>query len=180
MLTLESKELEEYFNKGFYLFPCHYITKKGICSCHKGAECGQPGKHPMISGWKNRATNDFDEFSSFGFEKFNLGLPTGKLNNLEVIDVDKKNNGFRSLKKVMKDNNLYTPLAIQTGGDGIHLYYQYSDKGLKNVTDLLPGIDIRTEGGYVIAPGSNHLSGSTYKVIENFSLDKITGEGYAN
>lgn len=180
MLTLQSNELKEYFNKGFYLFPCHYIKEEGICSCHKGAECGQPGKHPMILGWKNRATNDFEEFSSFGFEKFNLGLPTGELNNLEVIDVDKKSDGFMSLKNAMLNYDLYTPMAIRTGGDGLHLYYQYSDKGLKNIVDLLPGIDVRTDGGYVIAPGSNHISGKTYQVIENFSLDQVTGESHEN
>ena len=186
MLTLKSNELKTILDMGYKVFPVHYAVKnnqeKLICSCNDGITCKEnnKGKHPMINNFSKEATNDYGEFCDFGFEKFNLGLPTGKVNDIEVIDVDKDHGGFESLKKIMKKFDLHTPLAVKTGGGGLHLYYQYSDKNLKNYVGILPGIDIRTDGAYVLAPGSIHRSGNYYEVLEKFNIDEYIGRQNEN
>jgi Primase C terminal 1 (PriCT-1)./Bifunctional DNA primase/polymerase, N-terminal. len=49
-----------------------------------------------------------------------------------------------------------------TGRGGYHIYYR-SDEKIKNTTNLYPGIDIRGEGGYVVAPPSIHQNGNYYQ-----------------
>src|SRR5690606_29130271 len=51
-----------------------------------------------------------------------------------------------------------------TGSGGRHLFYRRPDDGAryKTTTSVLPGVDSRADGGYVIAPPSRHASGRTY------------------
>src|SRR5262249_23231989 len=53
-----------------------------------------------------------------------------------------------------------TPRVL-TGGGGVHLYFAV-DQPLGNRTGLAPGIDLRGDGGFVVAPPSLHASGRRY------------------
>lgn len=59
------------------------------------------------------------------------------------------------------------PAAVAITGHGFHLYYRWPGgilNGLRtSLTNLLPGIDVRGEGGYVVAPPSIHESGAAYQ-----------------
>jgi len=50
-----------------------------------------------------------------------------------------------------------------TGSGGFHLFFQYPNEEMRNLINLLPGIDIRAEGGYIVAPPSLHVSGKSYE-----------------
>lgn len=89
------------------------------------------------------------------FPLANIGIVTGKISNLLVIDVEK---GGDISKFPITD-------TIQTGGGGYHLYYKYCE-GVENKTRIYPLTDIRGEGGYVVAPPSTHASGNKYKVVK--------------
>ena len=86
----------------------------------------------------------------------NIGVVTGSISKLIVVDVDPRHGGTNEL---FKDYN--TPCS-QTGGGGWH-YYFTSDTFITNRAGVTPGIDIRGEGGYVIAPPSHHSSGGSYQ-----------------
>lgn len=50
---------------------------------------------------------------------------------------------------------------VRTGGGGTHYFFSVP-AGCKNRVRVLPGIDVRAAGGYVIAPPSRHVSGACY------------------
>jgi hypothetical protein len=79
----------------------------------------------------------------------NIGIVTGEASGLMVVDIDPRNGGLETVK------GLPAPLAqtaqVLTQGGGFHLYYQYQGKTKGRMGD---GIDIKTDGGYVVAPPS--------------------------
>ncbi|MBI3888091.1 bifunctional DNA primase/polymerase, partial [Candidatus Microgenomates bacterium] len=91
------------------------------------------------------------------FPTANVGIVTGELSGVTVIDVDVKNGGLETLKSL----HLPPTLLVKTGGGGWHYYYKYSPN-LKTGTEFYKGIDIRSTGGYVVAPPSIHESGQSY------------------
>lgn len=88
----------------------------------------------------------------------NIGIVTGPISNLTVVDIDPRHGGSN---EQFKDSQ--TP-CVHTGGEGWH-YYFTSDLAIKNKAGILPGIDVRGEGGYVIAPPSVHPTGKAYEWI---------------
>jgi hypothetical protein len=95
----------------------------------------------------------------------NIGIATGNISGILVVDVDVKNNGFESLAGLSKHygNSIADTLTAETGGGGLHLIYKYPEQTVKNSVGVLaPGIDIRSCGGYIVAPPSIHMSGKTY------------------
>lgn len=81
-----------------------------------------------------------------------------------VIDVDVKGgvNGNESLKQL---TGLPPTLTARTPSGGLHLYYLYPSGGLRCRVAVLPGIDVRADGGYVVAPGSI-IGGVLYEWID--------------
>ena len=93
-----------------------------------------------------------------------MGLATGSLYNLIVLDVDMKSGGLESLQLLeAKHGPLAAHRQVTSGGGGKHFYFQAPKIPLKNKVGILPGIDIRGEGGYIVAPPSLHASGNRYK-----------------
>ena len=87
----------------------------------------------------------------------NIGVITGQISNLTVIDVDVKSGGLETLKTL----RLPMTLLVKTGGGGWHFYYKYTPL-LKTGAGIFKGIDIRNDGGYVVAPPSIHENGQSY------------------
>lgn len=98
----------------------------------------------------------------------NIGVCTGRVSNLAVIDIDGEV-GSQSASTL----NLPTTLTVISGrlplGSSKHLYYQFAD-GIRNDQDAKLGedVDIRGEGGYVVAPCSVHESGNYYTFVGGF------------
>lgn len=87
----------------------------------------------------------------------NVGIATGALSGLVVLDVDPRNNGDVSL--------LDLPHTIQglTGGGGAHYLFAHPGGIVPCSTGVLgPGLDIKADGGYVVAPPSVHPNGKAY------------------
>ena len=79
----------------------------------------------------------------------NIGIATGHL--VDVIDID----GAVGVQSWARTTDMPDTIGAvsTTRPGGIHLYLKAS--GLKNGAKLLPGIDVRGEGGYVVAPPSH-------------------------
>lgn len=130
-------------------------------------------KKPLIS-WaeyqKRQATDDEIKKWWTDFPKANIGIVTGKISNLAVVDIDNEE-GKEAIQQYIPDS-LVMPVAITAGG-GQHLYFRMPpDVDLKNNSRLVPGCDLRAEGGYVIAPPSKITKGA-YRWLEGCKPGKL-------
>jgi|MDSW01.2.fsa_nt_gb hypothetical protein len=119
-------------------------------------------KRPLISGWQERATSDPDGIRELftPFPNAMIGLPTGPINKITVVDLDKKNevDGFKTVMSL--GIRMPTSAIAFTPSGGFHLYYStQSDEYPCSAGKIGPGVDIRGVGGYVIAPGSISSTG---------------------
>ena len=104
----------------------------------------------------------------------NIGVATGKVSNLTVIDVDPRHGGLESLRQFEDENGPLPDVpAVRTGGGGLHFYFKYLP-GLGNKTALLPGLDVKSDGGYVVYPGSTHESGRRYRWLHGRTPRKVS------
>lgn len=92
-----------------------------------------------------------------------VGVVTGVVSGLAVLDIDPRHGGTESLAELERDHGAlpHTVEAI-TGGGGRHVYFASPGRALKNRSGLAPGIDLRAESGLVVAPPSLHASGRRY------------------
>lgn len=166
------KQAFYYFDKGFSVIPL-YSSIDGKCTC-KNKKCVTPGKHPRVR-WQDfteeRPTKDMLESWFTTWPDSNIGIITGEISGIAVIDVDGEK-GVQSLKK----NNIYEKLPktpiVKTGGAGFHCYLK-NFPGLRTYAGILDKVDIRAEGGMVVAPPSIHLSGNQYEWIKGQTLDDL-------
>jgi hypothetical protein len=95
----------------------------------------------------------------------NVAIRTGAVSGLVVIDIDPPHGGDHSLASLgARHGPLPTALTVRTGSGGTHIYLAHPGVQIRNTagTRLGTGIDVRGDGGYVIAPPSRHPSGATY------------------
>jgi putative DNA primase/helicase len=146
---------------GARYIPLHSIVG-GRCTCGE-EECASPGKHPLWSGWQSKATADTNLVALWNGS--NVGLVTGKASNLVVVDIDPRHDGHHSLARFEADHEqLPRTFTVRTGGGGVHLYFRHPGSQVSNKSNLFPGVDVRGDGGFVVAPGSTHQSGGTYEI----------------
>lgn len=158
----------EYARRGLAVFPVHTVID-GKCSCEK--DCHSPGKHPLtIKGFRNATTDESTIQNWWGrWPDANIGIATGRESGVIVLDIDKEKGGFESLKVLKgKYGKLFQKVKVKTGGGGAHIYYKYPvghDDIIRNASGLskLGGIDVRADGGYAVAPPSQHISGLCYE-----------------
>lgn len=104
-----------------------------------------------------------DELRSW-FERdngFNVAVVTGQVSNLCVLDVDEWTPEWVAL--VLRKGPLPDTFAVSTG-KGDHFYF--SGTGPSRV-GVVPGVDVRGDGGYVVAPPSRHANGKVYEVSDD-------------
>jgi hypothetical protein len=160
-----------YISRGLPVFPVWPVLsfERGVtCGCGKGTRCAQPGKHPLgtlaPNGYKDATTDEStvrDWWS--GWPDANVAVATG---SVIVIDIDPRHGGHAALIDVEnKHGKLPQSWRVKTGGGGQHIYFT-APPGvmIKNNTGFLGnGIDVRGQGGYVLAPPSGHASGGRYE-----------------
>ena len=111
-------------------------------------------------GFKDATTSKKAIKKAWGTADFNIGLATGEINDLVVVDVDNE----QIWAKFWPTQGALPQGPKVTTGKGHHLYFSYP-KGRQIGNCLKPdyGFDIRANGGYVVAPPSIHHSGKVYK-----------------
>jgi len=98
---------------------------------------------------------------------YNIGIITGKLSNLFVVDLDKSKDKYREENAIIHfGDNINTPIT-ETPSGGNHLYYNY-EPGITIGENILPAIDFRGEGGYIVSPPSMNNNGGCYKWLQSF------------
>jgi putative DNA primase/helicase len=147
----------KYAQSGIPVFPCNLSNKK-----------------PMTDNGFKDATTDTEAIEDWGdnWSKSLIGIPTGKISGLFVIDIDVKKsvNGFETLAALEEQyGKLPATRTVRTPSGGMHLYFVMpgTDQPLSNSTGKLgPGIDTRGQGGYIIAPPSVNSSGKSYQYVD--------------
>lgn len=126
------------------------------------------GKRPLFSWkkWQSEcASNGLVSVWSKKYPNANIGIVTGEISNITVIDFDSE----EAWEKAKKKGFPKTPL-VKTGR-GFHAYCKF-DNRVRNFQGKngLSNIDIKSEGGYIVAPPSVHESGIRYAWIKGRSI----------
>ena len=93
-----------------------------------------------------------------------MAIRTGAPSDLVVVDIDPRHGGIDSLRALIaRHGALPAGLRCRTGSGGWHLYFAHPGGTVRNSAGRLgPGLDVRGDGGYVVAPPSLHPSGTRY------------------
>ncbi len=101
----------------------------------------------------------------------NIGIITGKLSNLAVIDVDTEE-GKEEISRLIPDSYEF-PIS-ETPDGGQHYYFRYpKEMEIRNNVRKVPGCDLRAEGGYVVAPPSKGENGKCYQWHHLLDISKV-------
>lgn len=124
------------------------------------------GKRPVVrwAEYQHRCPPQAEVRRWFhGREDVNIGIVTGRCSGLVVVDVDPDHGGDTSLARIEASRGaLPGTVSAVTGGGGRHIYFRHPGGIVRNAVAILPGIDVRGDGGYVVAPPSMHASGRRY------------------
>ena len=142
----------EYASKGLAVFP---VKSKD--------------KTPLTKNGVKNATTNFDQIEKWWTKhpNANIGIACGQVSDgLVVIDLDEKANGVSGLDSIneweREHGEFPETVRALTGGGGVHLFYRINGTA-GNRVNILDGVDIRSDNGYIVAPPSIHKSGNRYE-----------------
>jgi predicted P-loop ATPase len=174
-----------YAARGLAVFPCWELTPDGMdCACPRthpsrdgAGHCGSPGKHPRTPNGVKDATSDPAILTRWWTQwpRAHIAIAAGA-SGLLIVDVDPRNGGDASLAELEATHGRLpdTPRQL-TGGGGVHLVFERPNRphvrGPRH--GLGRGVDVKADGGYIIAAPSGHLSGRTYVWEIGASLDDL-------
>lgn len=173
-----------YARAGVAVIPLHHVGDDGACSCREWAEHRNPdhgpggkqtGKHPVQKRWAaGEALTVPDVWAVWEeWPRANIGLRTGPVSGFWVLDVDPVAGGDASLTKLVGEVGGLSTYTVRTGSGGLHFYFAMPAFPVRNSAnrELLrrfgPGLDVRGDGGQVVAPPSVSGRGS-YLVAHGF------------
>lgn len=129
------------------------------------------GKTPLIKGWPQRATTDAATIVGWWGDEYsgaNIGIATGAGSGITIVDLDHRPDegkaGLEQLAALERKHGDLPRTPTSQRGIGGHLYFAYV-AGLPSINGALPGIDVKNDGGYVVAPPSLHRSGARYRWV---------------
>jgi hypothetical protein len=129
-------------------------------------------KRPFLPRW-NKITKTVHP----GYTGFDIGILTGKVNDIVVLDIDEKDNGVKHWKEISK---FYSPIMTPTvtSPSGIHLYFKYS-ADLKTINRIKVGSekigwDVRSDNSLIVAPPSQSKENRKYTWVKGLSLNDVT------
>jgi len=150
---------------GWEVFPCHSV-QDGVCTCRKGKGCSEPGKHPRTRHGHQDATTDAKDIGAWWrcYPTANVAIRTGQASDIIVLDIDPRHGGDDSLQSLQdRLGPLPEHPVAETGGGGTHRLFKHPGDRVAGRQAIMPGIDIRGDGNYIVAPVSVHQSGRRYR-----------------
>lgn len=97
----------------------------------------------------------------------NIGIRTGRDSGLVVVDIDPGHGGTDAIVDLERAHGPLGGWRIRTGSGGEHRWFAHPGATVRNSAGRLgDGIDVRGDGGYVIAPPSTHISGGDYRWVD--------------
>ena len=149
MMTIDAAL--HYAARGLAVFPVPPGSKKS----HKSEKHSNGRKWGMTRD-AEEIRRDFTQWPDAG-----IGIPTGAVNNIVVVETDTKAGGHKhdgepALRELETRHGPLpeTSQAISPSGS-VHRYFQHPGDGIKiksSQSELGPGIDVKGDGGMVVAP----------------------------
>ncbi len=137
------------------------------------------GKHPMTMQGLKQATTDITTVNQWWADHSyaNIGIRTGRRPEgagIVVLDVDAKHGGMESLRRLEAEHGKLpeTP-TVATGGGGYHYLFEHPGVEVSNRQNMLAGLDVRGDGGYIVASPSSHISGPQYLWLPDHGPDQL-------
>ena len=123
-------------------------------------------------GWKEfQKRRPTEEEVSAWFDKWphaSIGIVTGKVSGIVAFDLDSDH----AVEYAENEGGFPDTPKVKTG-KGYHIYVQHPGFDVRNDVRKELDIDIRADGGYVVAPPSFHGNGNQYTWVEDFSIFDI-------
>lgn len=158
---------QHYVAKGWPVFPCRSHAEENVDQA-TGEVITLGEKTPLTpNGFKGatRFPRIIERWWS-DWPDAAVGLPTGEKTGFFALDIDNKPggaNGFDWLSEMEAEHGPLPDTArVTSPNGGLHIYFKYV-VGTRNRGALGAGVDIRSEGGYVLAAGSTMANGRSYK-----------------
>jgi uncharacterized protein DUF3631/bifunctional DNA primase/polymerase-like protein/primase-like protein len=155
-----------YVAQAWPVLPVHSVMY-GVCTCWD-PNCSNPGKHPRTEHGFKDATTDEATIRRWWETSpdSNIGIRTGGDTGPIVLDVDPRNSGNASLAEFEREHGPFpSTFTVETGGGGPHFYFRNHGVPIRSKVHLRPGIDLKADDGYVVAPPSIHASGRVYRLV---------------
>ena len=157
-----------YAERGWQVLPLWWPATTGGCACGL-PDCDSVGKHPIPRLAPHGLLDATSRIEAVGewwrsVPQANVGIRTGAESGLIVLDVDGRA-GLLALRALVVSRAAFRARWVRTGS-GWHGYFAHPGTDVPNSAGRLgEGLDVRGEGGYVVAPPSLHGSGRRYRWI---------------
>ena len=168
----------DYAARGWAVLPLHSPTEDGRCSC-SNPKCASPAKHPRTTHGLKDATTDPDTIRRWWsrWPTANIGIVCGP-ESFVVLDLDRHSPEADgpAIAEARFEWEAEGPLA-ETGGGGLHCFYRHPGGHVKSrcgAGAIAPGVELRGDGSYIVAPPSVHISGRAYTWRHDPDLEPMT------
>lgn len=160
---------------GWLVVPLHAPSPMG-CTCGR-LDCRSAGKHPRTPNGLKDASKESPIIEDWWarMPESNVGIVTGAVSNIIVVDVDPRHGGDVALAHLVHENGAFpSTLESKTGGGGTHFVFEHPGFPVANSAGKLgAGLDIKADGGLIVAPPSLHASGQRYQWVEGRRPDQL-------
>jgi len=152
--------------KGEKLLPWQYYNEFNYISIP------MVGKQTLIPGWQNKKETVVPHYLGS-----NIGLLTGKINNLTILDIDIKDDGMLYWNKIKKEYPYFKTPTVKSPGGSIHFYFKFNYK-IPNMNRILInnkriGWDLKSNGSIITSPPSLYPdTRKRYKWLSGLSLNE--------
>jgi Bifunctional DNA primase/polymerase, N-terminal len=163
------EHVRRYVRRGWCVLPLWWPTSTCGCACGL-PDCDSAGKHPIPTLVPHglRDATDRDHVADAWWRLYpraNVGIRTGADSGLVVLDVDRKA-GRLTLRGLVAHYGRFDARWARTGSGGWHAYFAHPGIAVSNSAGRIGiGLDVRGDGGYVVAPPSRHRSRRSYQWI---------------
>ena len=164
------------------------FARKGCCVF----PCLPMDKRPATANGVLAATTDLDPIRKWWRQEpqFNIGIATGSRSGFFALDIDGAD-GETALRKLEAANGTLPGSVEVITARGRHVWFKTPATPIRNSASKLgPNLDIRADGGYILAPPSTHPSGRQYHWscdsasaiagAPNWLIERIADNGHAN
>ena len=141
------KAAVEYAVRRWHVFPCKPKSKEPAT------------KRGFYDATTNPAT--LHRWFGRGFP-YNVAIRTGAISGVFILDIDGRI-GATNLCALVADNGAIPATRISTTGKGHHLWFRAEGEIPCSTGKIAPGVDVRADLGYVVAPPSIHPNGTPYR-----------------
>ena len=163
-------------NYGWQVVPLHNLRPGGGCTCKAGLRCSSVGKHPRLTDWQNKASNDAETVAAW-WEKWpeaNIGVRFGWVSGIVDLECDSPE-AEQDFLKLFDGSPPVCPTFQANRGK--HRLFRFSDQLPGKAVVHFGALEVRTGNGGLgaqsVFPPSRHASGKVYEWLPGCSPEEV-------